>query len=78
MATGHRRRLSFREADEFLQRRSGRVYGTGPALGRLIHILWWLTAGKPRFVSDDARVATIRAEKKRSRQHRRRAQRQHR
>ena len=74
---GDRRRLSYRDASEFLERRYGTAYGY-PALGRMIHILWWMTVGKRRFVPDDPSTHAIRAEKKRARQQRRRTQRRQR
>ena len=66
-----------REASEILERRYGVAYGY-LALGRTIHVLWWMTVGKRRFVADDPSTQVIRAEKKRARQERRRTQRRQR
>ena len=71
MATGTRRRLRYREAKEFLERRHGPPVGD-EAIGRLAHILWWMIVGKRRFIPDGPTAQVVRAEKKRARQARRR------
>jgi hypothetical protein len=77
MTSPDRRRLSFREAAEVLNRRHGPLTYRSLGLVRLINILWYMVVGKRRFVPDDARVQAMRAEKKRTRQQRRRNRRHH-
>jgi hypothetical protein len=74
MTSPDRRKLGFREAAAVIERRHGPIAGRSLGVGRLVHILWYMTVGKRRFVPTGADPKRVRDDKKRARQNRRRNQ----
>ena len=74
MPSSDRRKLGFREAAEVIERRNGPIAARSLGLGRLIHIVWYMTVGKRRFVPTGVDPKRVRDDRKRERQNRRRNQ----
>jgi len=72
MVAPDRSRMPYREASELLDYRFGQPAGGAAAFGRLIHILWFMTVGKRRFVPTGPDPKLVRKRKKLDRQNRRR------
>ena len=78
MVPPERRKMTFREAWRYKERREGYAIGVGPGLIRLVQVLWYSTVGKKRYVPTGPDPKVMQKQKKRERQNRRRHHRGHR